>query len=55
MTAAIQRKARGKRGAPLFRDEINKRKKKVQAHFVGQAPERSDCRFRVGEMLTDAD
>ena len=36
------KKSERERGAPLFRDEINKRKKKVHAHFVGQAPERSD-------------
>lgn len=47
------KKSERERGAPLFRDEINKRKKKVHAHFVGQAPERSDCRFRVGEILKE--
>jgi hypothetical protein len=45
------KKSERERRAPLFRDEINKRKKKVHTHFVGQAPERSDCRFRVSEIL----
>ena len=45
------KKSERERGTPLFRDEINKRKKKGHTHFVGQAPERSDCRFRVSEIL----
>jgi hypothetical protein len=32
---------------------MSKRKKKVHAHFVGQAPEGSDCRFRVSEILKE--
>lgn len=46
-------KSERKRRAPLFCDEIDKRKKQVHAHFVRQAPKRSNCRFRVGEILKE--
>jgi len=45
------KKSEGQRRAPLSRDEIDERKKQIHTHFVRQTPERSNCRFRVGEIL----
>jgi hypothetical protein len=56
MTAAIQEKSERERRAPLFRDEINKGKKKVHTYFASSREERlpipekcwRECRWRAG-------